>query len=176
MRKSDLKPGMVIEKRDGSRNLVTRVCDSDGERKWPNLDGCMYMNSNSYNDDLTIRSGLTSFDYTLDVVKVYKDYTCQEVLWKREERPRLTETEKTILRNIDPMYTYIARDAFGVMGISGGLHVYSEKPVKKAANVWGTNNSYSQLRVYNHMFSFIGWGDSKPYSIAYLLGECDSNE
>lgn len=189
MRKSDLRPGMVVEVNltnlsgwlvsDESKIGRFMFCSEDhyaGEKaKFIRLDKTGEKNTEMRRyEDLTDRLTFDHTFYEEKIVKIYEDYTCTKVLWERKERPVLTKDEKVILRNIDPMYKYIARDITSL--VTGGLHVYFNKPCKNAANVWATNNAYSSLQVYNHMFDFIKCDDKEPYSIKYLLGESEVNE
>lgn len=180
MKKSDLKRGMVVENGMGCKMLVLNgynVCgfisDSNTE-VWPILNmNWGHVSANDYTEDLTLKISQTTCD-PCHIVKIYKDYTCQEILWERKEKPELTDDEKVILRNINPMYKYIGRDREGIT--SGGLYIYINKPSKNSLNIWSTDNGWAQLRAYNHMFDFIKWEDEQPYSIKYLLGESDVNE
>ena len=86
--------------------------------------------------------------------------------WKIEKlppKPKLTEDEKVILRNLPKEYKYIARDN------SGTLYIYENKP-KKDGNVW-SNYNYNYLDLFHHLFQFIKWGDSEAYNIEELLKE-----
>ena len=94
-------------------------------------------------------------------MKVYKDYTCKELLWERKEKPQLTEDEKVILRNLPKHYEWIARD------IDGCLYVYASKP-KKGITMWESDGL--PMITFDHLFEFIKWEDDEPYSIEELLG------
>lgn len=78
---------------------------------------------------------------------------------------KLTEAERTILKNIDKDYKWIARDE------SGKLFVYEDKPERTSSfrsnDWWGGN--YESVAMFNHLFQFITWNDSEPYNIAELL-------
>lgn len=80
MKRSDLKFGMVVELRDGTRCII--VNHLDHTQNIVRLDdGFSQSGLFYYNEDLTNNvSGCTR-----DVVKVYKDYTLQNVLWERKE-------------------------------------------------------------------------------------------
>ena len=95
-----------------------------------------------------------------DIMKVYKDYTCKELLWERKETPKLTEDEKVILRNLPKEYKWIARDK------NGQIFLYTNRPVK--SNFW-LNACESARLVFPHLFQFIKWEDDEPYLIEDLL-------
>ena len=95
-------------------------------------------------------------------MKVYEDYTCKELIWERKEKPKPTEDEKVILRNVPQYYKWIARDGNGVVCL------YPDKP-HKSKNIW--ESYYSALFPFHHLFQFIKWEDEEPYSIEELLGK-----
>lgn len=172
MKKNDLNPGMVIEKRDGRKRLLVITPNYLNLVMVDFTDGILCDYLKNYDNNLNCIHSLTAIPAAQDIVKVYKDYTCQEVLWEREERPVLTETEKTILRNIDPMYKYIARDG----GHEGLVWIYPTKPRKNTCGWSDGGGLYEHLKLFNHLFKFVKWEDEQPYSIAYLLGESEVNE
>ena len=153
MKKSDLEYGNVVETRSGDKYLFTF---HDEEDIFVDLTGdgyyyfeSLYFNTNYKNSDIVI-------------MKVYKDYTCKELLWERKEKPQLTEDEKAILRNVPYDYKWIARD------IDGCLYVYESKP-KKGITMWESDGL--PMIPFVHLFQFIKWEDVEPYSIEELLGE-----
>ena len=150
MKKCDLKCGNIVETRNGDKYLLY---DND----FLNLAGGGYLSPNHYNEDLTSTDDYTKFD----IMKVYKDFTCKELLWERKEKPKLTEDEKVILRNVPQYYKWIARDGNGVVCL------YPDKP-HKSKTIW---DSYGALFPFHHLFQFIKWEDEEPYSIKELLGE-----
>ena len=150
MKKSDLKYGNVVETRSGDKYLFTF---HDEEDIFVDLTGdgyyyfeSLYFNTNYKNSDIVI-------------MKVYKDYTCKELLWERKEKPKPTEDEKVILRNVPQYYKWIARDGNGVVCL------YPDKP-HKSKTIW---DSYGTLFPFHHLFQFIKWEDEEPYSIEELL-------
>ena len=157
MNKSDLKYGNVVETRSGDKYLFTF---HDEEDIFVDLTGdgyyyfeSLYFNTNYKNSDIVI-------------MKVYKDYTCKELLWERNEKekqkPELTEDEKVILKNIPKKYKYIARDKNGL------IFLHSKKPSKYDYSWIGYNDIAFP---YYHLFQFIKWEDDEPYLIEELLGE-----
>ena len=154
MKKSDLKYGNVVELRNGNFYVLASVYN---ESILITLKGKWHFNLNNYSIDLTQILGIEKFD----IMKVYKDYTCKELLWERKGKPKLTEDEKAILSNIDKCVKYIARN------MDGSLLVYEDKPVK-AREHWDC-----EFQVYcfpfDKLFNFIKWEDEEPYSIEELL-------
>ena len=154
MKKSDLKYGNVVETRNGDFYVLVNAYN---ESILIALTSKYHFNFDAYYTDLTNKCGFE----TMDIVKVYKDYTCKELLWERKEKPKLTEDEKAILSNIDKCVKYIARN------MDGSLLVYEDKPVK-AREHWDC-----EFQVYyfpfDLLFQFIKWEDEEPYSIEELL-------
>lgn len=154
MKKSDLKYGNVVETRNGARYLY-HCAISD---KLLHLESLGYVNLDNYNENLKFNNGnLNEFD----IMKVYKDYTCKELLWERKEKPQLNEDEKAILRNVPKHYKWIARDKCGT------ICVFIDKPHKSGLG-WG-GNFFEVLVLFSHLFQFIKWEDDEPYSIEELL-------
>lgn len=178
MKKSDLKRGMVVENYMGCKMLVLNGYNACGfisgsnTEVWPILNMPWgHVSANDYTEDLTLKSSQTTCD-PCHIVKVYEDYTCTKVLWERKEKPVLTEDEKVILRNLDPMYKYIARDG----GHEGLVWIHPTKPRKNTCGWSDGSGLYEHLKLFNHLFKFVKWEDEQPYSIKYLLGESEVNE
>ena len=164
MKKSDLEYGNVVEVRDGTRFLYQKSKVIE-----PSMDLISLSNGRDWlslyylTDELEARHRIWD---ACDIMKVYKDYTCKELLWERKEKVKLTEDEKVILRNLPKEYKYIARQKYGE------LVVYQNKPYK--ANTRGYWECYEIsmrefLSLYNHLFRFIEWEDEEPYLIEDLL-------
>ena len=153
MKKSDLKYGNVIETRNGNKYLYYITTSN----QLLNLKDNFNISLDYYNENLLHISNCG----LLDIMKVYKDYTCKELIWERKEEPKLTEDEKAILRNVPQYYKWIARDGNGVVCL------YPDKP-HKSKTIW---DSYGALFPFHHLFQFIKWEDEEPYSIKELLGE-----
>ena len=162
MKKSDLKYGNVIETRNGDKYLVAY---GHTDKVLVNLNDGIWISApikSSYKEDLT---NVDYFD--IDIMKVYKDYTLTELLWKRKEepkpKPKLTEDEKFILKaSLNEKYQWIARNA------SGLICLFTNKPFKDL-NRW---LGYDPLMCpFKYMLKFIKWEDEEPYSIEDLLGE-----
>ena len=153
MKKSDLKYGNVVETREGIKYLY-HCTNSD---KFLNLDFDGFLWIRNFDENLKWIDDLNEFD----IMKVYKDYTCKELLWERKENPKLTEDEKAILKVLlNEKYKWIARDK------NGCLYVYASKP-EKVITIW--EGSGLPMFPFDHLFQFIEWEDEEPYSIEELL-------
>lgn len=151
MKKKDLKDGMVIETLEGNQYLIKNGYNPLGLNCVCNLiEKCI-------NEDLTNEYKRSN------IIKVYEDYTLKKVLWERKEKPKLTEDEKVILRNLPKKYKYIVRDK------NETLYIYMDKP-KKESLYWDSAN-FCGLGVFEHLFQFIKWEDEEPYLISDLLEE-----
>ena len=151
MKKSDLKHGNAVKLRNGDTMLF---CWHFPDEILVNLEGRKFITFDSYRKDLTDVDNALEFD----IMKVYKDYTCKELLWERKD-PKITEDEKVILRNVPQYYKWIARDGNGVVCL------YPDKP-HKSKTIW---DSYGTLFPFHHLFKFIKWEDEEPYLIEELL-------
>lgn len=159
MRLEDLKYGNVVELRNGERYVLGVF---GVHEFFISLNNGICIEVEKYNDNL-----IEKIFSTNDIIKVYKDYTCQELLWERKEKPKLTDDEKAILSNIDKCYKYIARDE------SNRLYIYKEKPYKNAIH-WSDNDiddDFLDFYMFDNLFQFIKWEDDEPYSIEDLLKE-----
>ena len=152
MKKSDLKYGNVVETREGIKYLY-HCKNSD---KFLNLDYDGFLWIRNFDENLNI----IDCDNGLDIMKVYEDYTCKELLWERKEKPKLTEDEKAILRNLPKEYKWIARD------LSGMVYIFIERPEKGQAIWYGCGQP---MIPFYHLFQFIQWEDEEPYLIEELL-------
>ena len=153
MKKNDLKHGNTVKLRNGDTMLF---CWHFPDEILVNLEGRKFITFDSYRDNLTDIDNALEFD----IMKVYEDYTCKELIWERKEKPKLTEDEKTILRNLPKHYKWIARDK------NGCLYVYASKP-EKVITIW--EGSGLPMIPFDHLFQFIKWEDEEPYSIEKLL-------
>ena len=98
MTKSDLKNGMVVELRNGKRFLIVNALGI-GKDSCINLDGVF-----GYDENLNDVSGFSEFDIT----KIYKtvgntfktlfDNERLSLIWEREEKPKLSEEDKQIIK------------------------------------------------------------------------------
>ena len=160
MKQEDLKNGNIIELRDGRRAIKTNIKGFEYIR----LD-YISATSTALFSLYEFKDGLKGISRNSDIMKVYEDYTLKKVLWERKEKPKITEEEKVILRNLPREYKYIARDKIN----ESVLCIFIDKP-KKESSYWFSDN-YVSLEVYNHLFQFIKWEDEEPYLISDLLEE-----
>ena len=159
MKKSDLRYGNVVETREGIKYLY-HCKNSD---KFLNLDYDGFLWIRNFDENLKCFDDLNE----LDIMKVYKDYTCKELIWERKEAPKLNEDEKAILKVLlNEKYKWIARDK------NDWLYVYASKP-KKGITIW--ENTGSPMMPFVHLFQFIKWEDEEPYLIEDLL-EGENND
>ena len=156
MKKSDLKYGNVVETREGIKYLY-HCKNSD---KFLNLDYDGFLWIRNFDENLNI----IDCDNGLDIMKVYKDYTCKELIWERKEKTKPTEDEKVILKNISKHYKWIARDE------EGDLAVHNVKPYK-SPEFWVSKSdiAWEYLVPFNNLFKFITWEEEEPYLIEDLL-------
>ena len=153
--KKDLDSGNVVEIRNGQRFLYHNI----DRNKILGIQGFTYLNLDDYDENLKCKIVYLN---TLDIMKVYKDYTCTELLWERKEA-KPTEDEKAILKVLlKEKYKWIARDK------NGCLYIYENKPEKRIS-IWGASGL--AMRPFDHLFQFIQWEDDEPYSIEELLEE-----
>ena len=155
MKKSDLECGNVVEVRNGRKYFVYHSCTG---KALTSLITGWSVGFDAYNENLTYSNDFIDFD----IMKVYKDYTCKELLWERKEKPQLNENEKVILRSLPKDYKWIARD------LSGMVYIFIERPEKGQAIWYGCRRP---MIPFYHLFQFIEWEDEEPYSIEKLLGE-----
>ena len=152
MKKSDLEYGNVVETREGIKYLY----HCKHSEQFLNLDYDGFLWICDFDKNLKSSDGLNEFD----IMKVYKDYTCKELLWERKETPKLTEDEKVILRSLPKEYKWIARD------LSGMVYIFIERPEKGQAIWYGCGQP---MIPFYHLFQFITWEDEEPYLIEELL-------
>ena len=90
--------------------------------------------------------------------------------------PKINREEYEILKSLDEKWKWIARNE------DRCLYALTEKPVKKydPSLYWDTETGepYAALELFDerHLFQFIQWEDEKPYNIAELIGEYESEE
>ena len=159
--KKDLDSGNVVEIRNGQRFLYHNI----DRNKILGIQGFTYLNLDDYDENLKCKIVYLN---TLDIMKVYQDYTCKEVLWERKKKPELTGVEKTILKNyLSKVYKWIARDK------EDYLYVYINKPLTMSNTLWISPYAYSYGCdiTFERLFQFIKREDDEPYSIEELLEE-----
>lgn len=91
----------------------------------------------------------------------YCEEKIKEIL-KQSIKLTLSEAERIILENIDKEYKWIARDK------DESLTLFREKPIKRE-DYWADGIVSTEFVAFEHLFQFIKWEDSEPYSIEELL-------
>ena len=159
--KKDLDSGNVVEIRNGQKFLYHNIDRS----KILDIRGYNYLDLNDYDENLKCK---VVYLNTLDIIKVYRDYTCKEVLWERKKKPELTDVEKAILRNyLSKGYKWITRDK------EDYLYAYLnlDKPLKTPNALCICPYAHHYNGGLERLFEFIKWEDDEPYSIECLLKE-----
>ena len=159
--KKDLDSGNVVEIRNGQKFLYHNIDRS----KILDIRGYNYLELNSYDENFNRKAGKSDI---FDIIKVYQDYTCEEVLWERKEKkPELTDVEKAILRNyLSKGYKWIARDK------EDYIYVYITTPLTMSNTLWISPYAYSYGCdiTFERLFQFVKWEEG-PYLIEELLEE-----
>lgn len=90
------------------------------------------------------------------------------LLSEYKETVKLTELEHGILEYLlkKRQYRFIVRERNGI------IYAYKSKP-KKEADSWGSLLLNNELGLFNNLFAFVKWEDSKPTSIEDVLGNCE---
>jgi hypothetical protein len=78
---------------------------------------------------------------------------------------QFSEDEKTILRNLEKKWKWLARDKDGL------LSVYTHKPLKSSNGYFSTQGSYAFFDTFGHLFQSIQWTDDEPVEIAKVIRE-----
>ena len=160
MRLEDLKFGNIVELRNGERYVLGVF---GVHEFFISLNNGICIEVEKYNNNL-----IDKIFSTNDIVKVYKNYTLKEVIWKRrKEKPKLTDDEITILKNIKKRFKYIARDE------DNNIFLYEEKPRKKDYG-WRLDDRdayFVDFYMFDNLFQFVKWEDNEPYLIEDLLKE-----
>ena len=159
--KKDLDSGNVVEIRNGQKFLYHNI----DRGKILDIQGYNYLDLNDYDENLKCK---VVYLNTLDIIKVYRDYTCKEVLWERKKKPELTDVEKVLLRDyLSKGYKWIARDK------DDYIYVYITKPLTVSNTLWVSPYAYSYGCdiTFERLFQFIKWEDDEPYLIEELLKE-----
>ena len=87
---------------------------------------------------------------------------------EQEALPDLTGLEEEVLKAIDPVFEFIARDKYGKM------FVYRQKP-RKMDNTWASKSIYTQLPLPS-LFDWIRFEDDEPWRIDDLVKRNESDD
>lgn len=98
-------------------------------------------------------------------IEVVVDWLIKE----HKEPIRLTQAEKCILRSVNKVFKYIARDK------DKELAVFEYKPIKDVNSMWTLCKSgiLCTLFPFDHLFQFIKCEDEEPYLIEDILNNCE---
>lgn len=90
------------------------------------------------------------------------------LLSEYKEPVKLTELEHGILEYLieKRQYRFVVRERNGI------IYAYKSKP-KKEADSWGSLSLNNELGLFNNLFQFVKWEDSKPTSIEDVLNNCE---
>lgn len=90
------------------------------------------------------------------------------LLAEYKEPVKLTELEHGILEYLieKRQYRFVVRERNGI------IYAYKSKP-KKEADSWGSLSLNNELGLFNNLFQFVKWEDSKPTSIEDVLNNCE---
>lgn len=89
--------------------------------------------------------------------------------WSEQEAlPDLTELEEEILKAIDPVFKFIARDKYGKM------FVYRQKP-RKTENTWASKSIYTSLPLPS-LFDWVRFEDAEPWCIDDLVNRKEEKD
>lgn len=78
--------------------------------------------------------------------------------------PILTNDERVVLSNLDPVFKWIACD------LDGSIWAFANKPKKRADGyVWEDNSIIANLSMFHEIFKWIEWEDEEPIFIPDLL-------
>lgn len=116
--------------------------------------------------------GLVSIEKTrtFEDMKFSRNHMLAELLLRPDnikklpQKPKLTEDERVILRNLPKQYKWIARDE------SETIYIYTNNP-KKFGIAWHDDSFCQNAFLFNHLFQFIKLEDSEAYAIWDLLYE-----
>lgn len=91
------------------------------------------------------------------------------LLSEYKESIKVSKLEYDILKYLsdNTRHMYIARNE------NGALYVFDVEPVKNKVNNLWTGRGASWLGVFNKLFQFVQWEDSKPTSIEDVLNNCE---
>lgn len=154
-----LKLGNVLECKNGAKFLY---CICMNERFLVKLDGEGYLDIDHYSFNLKIEQCYRNDDICVgyDVVKVYSDYTLQELVWEREEKPPLSDYEKEFLSHIDEDFHFLLKTK------QGKIMLFKNLPYQLNSN-GNWSSSFEICLPFKDIFN--GIQVEKPYLISDLL-------
>ena len=81
----------------------------------------------------------------------------------------LSDDEYVILKSLNGIYKWIARDADGV------LSIFENEP-EKNFDYWNDKSRLCLKMAYSHWFGFVRWEDNESYEIEKLLRAYEENK
>lgn len=154
--KDDLQANDIVTARDGERYMIYKI--SGGLVGVSSNDCfCVGKGADFWHDDM-MKVQRPVYPHQLQT----RSWDAAPVIWERKEVPLLSEAEYHILNNVNTIYKFIARDH------DRKLYLYETHPDKRSVT-WDSDDSFTEITCYKHIFKFIKWEDDKPWSIAKLL-------
>lgn len=175
--KKELKSKITLEEFFESKRAMLIHCDTEEKanilleafhkmgKKWCDKDS--YINKNHF-DEYEENTGYTNNrGYTSCHNALFVTYEFENVDLTIPLKYQFSEDEKTILRNIDKKYKYIARGKYNY------LHLYESKPYKEEDKRWDCVSRIRSLEftAFNHIFKAIKWEDDEPVEISKIIGD-----
>lgn len=124
------------------------------------------------------------------VVRCYSIKRCTDCLFGRgrcsvnstkwllseyKEPVKLSKLEYDILKYLlnDTGYRYIARNKYRHEGGVYNLYIFKDEPFEDSGVWCSGRDSGNEFYVFNNLFAFVKWEDSKPTSIEDVLKNCE---
>ncbi|MFR4015663.1 MAG: hypothetical protein ACLT0A_04140 [Holdemanella porci] len=97
------------------------------------------------------------------------------LLSEYKEPVKLSKLEYDILKYLlnDTGYRYIARNKYRHEGGVYNLYIFKDEPFEDSGVWCSGRDSGNEFYVFNNLFAFVKWEDSKPTSIEDVLKNCE---
>lgn len=97
------------------------------------------------------------------------------LLSEYKEPVKLSKLEYDILKYLlnDTGYRYIARNKYRHEGGVYNLYIFKDEPFEDSGVWCSGRDSGNEFYVFNNLFAFVKWEDSKPTSIEDVLNNCE---
>lgn len=97
------------------------------------------------------------------------------LLSEYKEPIKLSKLEYDILKYLlnDTGYRYIARNKYRHEGGVYNLYIFKDEPFEDSGVWCSGRDSGNEFYVFNNLFAFVKWEDSKPTSIEDVLNNCE---
>ena len=97
------------------------------------------------------------------------------LLSEYKEPVKLSRLEYEILKYLfnDTGYRYIARNKYRHEGGVYNLYIFKDEPFEDSGVWCSGRDSGNEFYVFNNLFAFVKWEDSKPTSIKDVLENCE---